>query len=635
MKVDQIQNHDIKDYIGEVVHNIDPANKGRIKVKVYGIFNNVDVDDLPWCSPDNRFAPGYFAVPRIGEIVAIKFDNNDFKMPLYGANVNLDKAFKDEIIKTTKESHNALSLIYSNELKTRIYSSVEDGLVISAGDKLSSNPLIRFDRNDGSIFISADNIYISNKGNDASEPAVRGETLKQLLDRLMHALISHNHISSKPGTKTSPPLSQKSNFQKIQRNLNKIKHTIKDEKAENTVTEPPSWAVEYPPAQPAQNTFQPTSSDGSSGGGWGIRNRSRERRLKIRSRKWFNGNGSSGVSSGGVDAGYINIALKQKENGVSEDGTPNTILEYFREINFAGARPDTHWCGAFVGYCLKKAGYKLPAGPAGASNWRNYGKEVAPESEGAIVVIDVRKGKPIAGSGSGFHVGFWHNGKCLGGNHGRPGKVSYASYKAKDVVAWRAPEGVAVNATGSGNAPVQDLKLTKNTEALVIGTYKAFIKAGFSRNQSLALTAEVGRENDFSPNLMFGNHQDLNTKVKGSNLGFFSWNSTRKQNLIKHLTSEGLSANMPRTQQSLDSMARFVLKESKNYSQSRNPLIYRFFSNPNINPEEAAKCMGTTKGYIGWAYGQETVTGRKFDWRAHDQRRRNWLHKAMKLTANV
>lgn len=632
--MNETQSHDIKDYIGEVVHNIDPANKGRIKVKVYGIFTNVDDDDLPWCSPDNRFAPGYFSVPRVGEIVTVRFDNNDFKMPLYGANVNLDKAFKDEIIKTTKESHNALSLIYSNELKTRIYSSVEDGLVMSAGETLSSNPLLRFDRSDNSIFISADNIYISNKGNDASEPAVRGETLKQLLDRLMHALISHHHICSKAGTKSSPPLSQKPNFQKIQRNLNKIKHTIKDEKAENTVTEPPSWQVEYPPAPPAQPTFQPTSSNGSSGGGWGIRNRSRERRLKIRSKKWFNGNGSDSSygSSGAIDAGYINVALKQKEMEVSENSTPNTILEYFREIGFSGASPNTHWCGAYVGYCLKRAGYKLPAGPASARNWANYGREVPPESEGAIVVIDTRKGKQNVGTGSGYHVGFWHNGKCLGGNHGSPGKVSYAAYKPSSVIAWRAPEGVSINSTGSGDAPVQDLKLTKNTEALVVGAYNAFVKAGFSRNQALALTAEIGRENDFSPRTMFGNHQDLNKKVSGTNLGFFSWNGSRKTNLIRHLESEGLSSNMPRTQQSLDSMARFVKKESKLYGQKRHPLVYAFFNNPNINPEEAAKSMGGTRGYIGWAYGQDTVSGERFDWRKHDQKRRNWLHKAMKLT---
>ena len=38
--------------------------------------------------------------------------------------------------------------------------------------------------------------------------------------------------------------------------------------------------------------------------------------------------------------------------------------------------------------------------------------------------------------------------------------------------------------------------------------YQAFVAAGLNPNQSKILTAEVGRENAFDPNYLFGGHSD-------------------------------------------------------------------------------------------------------------------------------
>jgi hypothetical protein len=77
-------------YVGKIVDNKDPDKKGRCKVKVYGIFDGVPNDDLPWAMPDFNFigsTMGSFVVPPINTIVRIYFDNNDIYLPHYSTKV--------------------------------------------------------------------------------------------------------------------------------------------------------------------------------------------------------------------------------------------------------------------------------------------------------------------------------------------------------------------------------------------------------------------------------------------------------------------------------------------------------------------------------------------------------------------
>lgn len=172
----------------------------------------------------------------------------------------------------------------------------------------------------------------------------------------------------------------------------------------------------------------------------------------------------------------------------------------------------------------------------------------------------------------------------------------------------------------------------KNSNRLAV--YNAFINAGFSKNQALALTAEVGRENEYNLNTMFGTHTDLgNAKT---NLGFFSWQGARKKELVKFLKDKGQidsKGEIKREQKSLNAMAEFAKHEietKKTYSKTKK----KFLSNKGIDPEKAAPILG--KNYIVWAYGQDYVNkGKtKFDWRAHDQRRRKNLNAIKKQVGN-
>ena len=76
-------------YFGEVVDNNDPIKKGRIKVRVYGIFtDNIPTPDIPWAIPDlsyNGSTKGAFIVPPTGTKVRVYFDKDDIYCPVYEA----------------------------------------------------------------------------------------------------------------------------------------------------------------------------------------------------------------------------------------------------------------------------------------------------------------------------------------------------------------------------------------------------------------------------------------------------------------------------------------------------------------------------------------------------------------------
>lgn len=77
-------------YVGMVIDNNDPNQWGRCKIRVHGLNDDMQAEDLPWASPEfsTPISPkGSFIVPEIGTIVYVKYDDGDFYEPLYGTSV--------------------------------------------------------------------------------------------------------------------------------------------------------------------------------------------------------------------------------------------------------------------------------------------------------------------------------------------------------------------------------------------------------------------------------------------------------------------------------------------------------------------------------------------------------------------
>lgn len=142
--------------------------------------------------------------------------------------------------------------------------------------------------------------------------------------------------------------------------------------------------------------------------------------------------------------------------------------------------------------------------------------------------------------------------------------------------------------------------------SLMKSVYQAFINQGLSPNQARIITAEVGRENDFQPQYVFGRHVDeSNGKV---NLGMISWQGGRGAALDKRLRSKGLVGKngIARSQDALNEMANFLVGEIKTnpaYAVTKKA----FLSNPNVSYDVGKKVLG--QNFIRWDYSGKAVLG--------------------------
>lgn len=205
MNKDELFIDNVRDshWLGEVVVNADPLNDGRCRVKVFGKFDQLPDDAIPWATPMNRDQVGAHAVPRVGDIVAVRFDNGNIYHPEYWFQIDQNTELKDDILNTSDAPHDVISLVYDAERNLRIYHSPEDGLVITRGSGAKERPLIQIDEEgfikistDAKIFLDAGDIFVSNTGEggaDETEPAVRGQSLQDWLQMWLDDYNTHIH----------------------------------------------------------------------------------------------------------------------------------------------------------------------------------------------------------------------------------------------------------------------------------------------------------------------------------------------------------------------------------------------------------------------------------------------------------
>jgi hypothetical protein len=140
-----------------------------------------------------------------------------------------------------------------------------------------------------------------------------------------------------------------------------------------------------------------------------------------------------------------------------------------------------------------------------------------------------------------------------------------------------------------------NVNMSKSQKQWQMMVYKAFKTAGFSDMQSRILTAEVGRENSYNPQHLFGGHADPH---RGANLGMISWQGDRRTRLADRLRKAGLLTGGDRIapgQPALDEQARYVMWELRNtHAKAGN----KFLSNPNIDYKTGADLIG--REYIRW-----------------------------------
>ncbi len=216
-----------KFYVGKVIYNEDPTFTGRCKVRVFGMFDGLEDKFIPWFAPINSGVfstkgAGSISVPKIGDIVRVKFANND----LYSGEYTSLQCLDPELVKEIKDDYlGAHVLLFDAEAELMVsYQNNAGFKIYHKGSRIIIDPdntiqiihsnnsnAITIDNNNISITsastsgggsnstgsinitsgntvnVNADTVNISAKnvrlGTNPVYSAVKGETLQSVLQR--------------------------------------------------------------------------------------------------------------------------------------------------------------------------------------------------------------------------------------------------------------------------------------------------------------------------------------------------------------------------------------------------------------------------------------------------------------------
>lgn len=148
-------------YRGEVLDNADSSKLGRLKVQIFGVFDDIETEDLPWAVPaypifsGSGVGYGHFAVPEIGSFVWCFFEAGDLNTPVYFA-------------EAADGVHGLPTERTTNYPSTKVLKT-KNGIVVSINDKSGSQEIkvthpggaiIKID-NSGNVIISGTTVQIN------------------------------------------------------------------------------------------------------------------------------------------------------------------------------------------------------------------------------------------------------------------------------------------------------------------------------------------------------------------------------------------------------------------------------------------------------------------------------------------
>lgn len=135
-----------KEYIGFVIDADDPERLGRCKIRVIGVYDNIEDADLPWAfyQGSSVFAGGEtkgggsLSVPKPGTAVRVIFLNGDIHNPVWCSTVHLNDKLRRELSESYADSH---VLIYDEDQDLKVWFTPSNGMQIYYKDSsISINP---------------------------------------------------------------------------------------------------------------------------------------------------------------------------------------------------------------------------------------------------------------------------------------------------------------------------------------------------------------------------------------------------------------------------------------------------------------------------------------------------------------
>ena len=131
-----------KTYLGKVVDIKDPLYQGRARINVFGIFDDIPTEDLPWAeqiaglSFGGDYGGGNISIPRLGSIVAVHFEDNNYYKMNYHYIKEISKDLQEEL-KGENSYEGTHALVYDSEAQPgtlKMIYTQKNGLVFQLGD---------------------------------------------------------------------------------------------------------------------------------------------------------------------------------------------------------------------------------------------------------------------------------------------------------------------------------------------------------------------------------------------------------------------------------------------------------------------------------------------------------------------
>ncbi len=191
-------------HLGEIVDINDPLKQGRARVRVFGFFEELEIEDIPWAeqisglSFSSARGNGNISIPRLGAVVNAQFDGSNYYKVLY----QFEKESSPDLLAEISDSYEGAQSIWydmdSQPGPLKFFYTKKKGLVLSLGDAK-----VQLDTQDGGklrvviemgkdqirmedrkIIINSTNIEL---GEGATQSVIRGDAFKQFFDVHVHA----------------------------------------------------------------------------------------------------------------------------------------------------------------------------------------------------------------------------------------------------------------------------------------------------------------------------------------------------------------------------------------------------------------------------------------------------------------
>lgn len=174
-------NHDIdsrnndlvdKQFLGFVEDSADPRKEGRCRVRVFGLHDDIPVDDIPWAYPKQKGAffgkdgkGGSISIPKKGSVVAVRFDNGNPYSPEFYSIHELAEDVKDEL-KKEGEYQGSHFILFDGDEELKIWFTINKGITIQLkGSRINIGKdkaiMIEHDQSQSSIELRGGEINIT------------------------------------------------------------------------------------------------------------------------------------------------------------------------------------------------------------------------------------------------------------------------------------------------------------------------------------------------------------------------------------------------------------------------------------------------------------------------------------------